>query len=89
MANVFRLEDITFPLLMKETIESRFTGIVFVSSGAWWKKGLIFNDGVLCAIQSNRTDELLGHTLVDMGIITEEENEKSLKISRMERRSRG
>ncbi len=88
MENVFLLEDITFPLLMKETIETRFSGIVFVSSDAW-KKGLIFKDGVLCAIQSNRTDELLGHILVDMGIISEEENEKSLTISRMERRKQG
>ncbi|MRR14441.1 hypothetical protein EG833_03235, partial [archaeon] len=88
MDNVFRLEDITFPLLMKETIETRFSGIVFVSLDEW-KKGLIFKDGVLCAIQSNRTEELLGHFLVDMGIISEEENEKSLTVSRMERRKQG
>ncbi len=88
MENVFKLEDITFPLLMKDTLESRFTGIIFVSSGEW-KKGLIFNEGILCAIQSNKTEELLGHTLVQMGAITERENEKSLERSRLERRKQG
>ncbi len=88
MENVFKLEDMTFPLLMKDTIESRFTGIIFVSTHQW-KKGLIFRDGVLCAIQSNRTDELLGHILVSMGTITEEENTRSLERSRLERRKQG
>lgn len=70
MDTVFRLEDITFPLLMKDTIDTLFTGIIFVSSENR-KKGLIFKDGILCAIQSNRIEELLGRVLVDMGYITE------------------
>jgi tetratricopeptide (TPR) repeat protein len=88
MEDVFKLEDITFPLLMKETIETNFTGIIFVSSGQW-KKGLIFKDGILCAIQSNKMDELLGSILVSMGAITENENEQSLQRSRQERRKQG
>lgn len=88
MDTVFRLEDITFPLLMKDTIDTLFTGIIFVSSENW-KKGLIFRDGILCAIQSNRTDELLGHILVGMGYITEGENEESLATSRLECRKQG
>ncbi len=73
---------------MKDTIESLFTGIIFVSSDRW-KKGLIFKEGTLCAIQSNKTEELLGHILVQMGTITESENEKSLEQSRLERRKQG
>ncbi len=88
MENIFRLEDLTFPLLIKDTIESRFSGIIFVSMEDV-KKGLIFKEGILCAIQSNRTDELLGHILVRIGIISEEENEKSLNQSRVERRKQG
>jgi tetratricopeptide (TPR) repeat protein len=88
MEDVFKLEDITFPLLMKETTETNFTGIIFVSSGQW-KKGLIFKNGVLCAIQSNKTDELLGSIIVSMGAISEAENELSLQKSRLERRKQG
>ena len=50
MDTVFRLEDITFPLLMKDTIDTLFTGIIFVSSENR-KKGLSFTDGIHCAIQ--------------------------------------
>lgn len=88
MENSFRLEDITFPLLMKDVIDTRFTGIIFVSRGEW-KKGLIFKEGALCSIQSNKPGELLGNTLVEIGIITEEQNEKSLAQSRLERRKQG
>ena len=88
MEDTFRLEDITFPLLMKDACDKSFTGIIFVSSGER-RKGLIFKDGVLCSIQSNRTDELLGSILVTMGAITEDENEQSLKRSRLERRKQG
>ncbi len=88
MENVFKLDDMPFPLLIKETMESRFTGIIFVSSDQM-KKGLIFKDGLLCAIQSNSTDELLGNILVSMGTITEEENDKSIELSRIERRKQG
>jgi len=88
MENVFKLDDIPFPLLIKDTMESRFTGIIFVSSDQL-KKGLIFKDGLLCAIQSNSTDELLGNILVSMGTITEEENNKSIELSRIERRKQG
>ena len=88
MKNVFKLGDITFPLLMKDAIDSQFTGIIFVSSGQW-KKGLIFKDGLLCAIQSNKPEELLGNILVSMGTITEEENNQALDQSRIERRKQG
>ena len=88
MENVFKLEDVTFPLLMKDTIDSQFTGIIFVSSGQW-KKGIIFKDGLLCAIQSNKTEELLGNIMVIIGSITEEENTQSLELSRIERRKQG
>jgi hypothetical protein len=88
MEDVFNLEDITFPLLMKEAVETSFSGIIFVSSDQW-KKGLIFKDGVLCAIQSNKIDELLGSILVSMGAITEDDNEQSLQKSRLERRKQG
>jgi len=88
MDTVFRLEDITFPLLMRDTIDSQFTGIIFVSAEEW-KKGLIFRDGILCAIQSNKTEELLGNVLVSLGYITEEENNESLAQSRIERRKQG
>lgn len=88
MEDVFNLEDITFPILMKEALETNFTGIIFVSSGQW-KKGLILKDGVLCAIQSNKVDELLGSILVGMGSISEDENDQSLRRSRLERRKQG
>jgi tetratricopeptide (TPR) repeat protein len=88
MDTAFRLDDITFPLLIKDTIESLFTGIIFASSDRW-KKGLIFREGVLCAVQSNKHEELLGHILVDIGFITEEENEESLARARVERRKQG
>lgn len=88
MENVFKLDDITFPLLMKDILESQFTGIIFVSSDKW-KKGLIFKDGLLCTIQSNNPDELLGNILVDMGTITEEENFQALELARIERRKQG
>ena len=78
MENAFKLEDITFPLLIKDIIDTLFTGIVFVSANDW-KKGLIFREGVLCSIQSNKTGELIGNTLVEIGLITEEQNELSLK----------
>ncbi|MFA5654951.1 MAG: DUF4388 domain-containing protein, partial [Desulfomonilia bacterium] len=73
---------------MKDTIDSHFTGIIFVSADDW-KKGLIFRDGILCAIQSNKTEELLGNVLVTLGYITQEENEASLAQSRIERRKQG
>ena len=73
---------------MMDVIKSQFTGIIFVSSEQW-KKGLIFKDGILCAIQSNRTDELLGNILVGMGLISEEEKAWSLNISRSVRKKLG
>ncbi|HQG30847.1 MAG TPA: DnaJ domain-containing protein [Deltaproteobacteria bacterium] len=88
MENAFKLEDITFPLLIKDIIDTLFTGIVFVSANDW-KKGLIFREGVLCSIQSNKTGELLGNTLVEIGLITEEQNELSLKKARLERKKQG
>jgi tetratricopeptide (TPR) repeat protein len=88
MEKTFTIEEFPFPLVMMDVIESQFTGIVFVSSEQW-KKGLIFKDGRLCAIQSNRTDELLGNILVGMGIISEAENMQSLDKSRLERRKQG
>lgn len=75
-------------MVMMDVIKSQFTGIIFVSSGQW-KKGLIVKDGILCAIQSNRTDELLGNILVGMGLISEEEKAWSLNISRSERKKLG
>ncbi|MBN2298827.1 MAG: DnaJ domain-containing protein [Deltaproteobacteria bacterium] len=88
MENVFRLDDIPFPLLIKDTMDSRFTGIIFVSCDNL-KKGLIFKDGLLCAIQSNSTDELLGNILVSMGTITDDENNKSIELAQIERRKQG
>lgn len=85
---MFKIEEFPFPLVMMDVIESQFTGIIFVST-AQWKKGLIFKNGSLCTIQSNRTDELLGNILVGMGIISEEENARSLNITRLERRKQG
>jgi hypothetical protein len=88
MENMFKIEEFPFPLVMMDVIESQFTGILFVST-AQWKKGLIFKNGNLCAIQSNRTDELLGNILVGMGIISEDENNLSLNTTRLERRKQG
>ena len=88
MENTFKIEEFPFPLVMMDVIESQFTGIIFVST-AQWKKGLIFKNGSLCAIQSNRTDELLGNILVGMGIISEDENTLSLNTTRLERRKQG
>jgi hypothetical protein len=88
MEPFIRFEDMAFPLVMKDVIETGFTGIIFVSFNRW-KKGLILNQGKLCAIQSNKTDELLGNTLVSLGIITEDENLRSLATARMERRKQG
>lgn len=75
-------------MAIMDVIDSQFTGIIFTSSQDW-KKGLIFKDGRLCAIQSNRTDELLGNILVEMGIISADENNQSLATSRLERRKQG
>jgi tetratricopeptide (TPR) repeat protein len=88
MESTFKIEEFPFPLVMMDVIESQFTGIIFVST-AQWKKGLIFKNGSLCAIQSNRTDELLGNILVGMGIISEDENTSSLNTTRLERRKQG
>jgi len=88
MENTFKIEEFPFPLVMMDVIESRFTGIIFVSTDQW-KKGLIFKNGGLCVIQSNRTDELLGNILVGMGIISEDENIRSLNTTRLERRKQG
>jgi tetratricopeptide (TPR) repeat protein len=88
MENTFKIEEFPFPLVMMDVIESQFTGIIFVSTDQW-KKGLIFKNGSLCAIQSNRTDELLGNILVGMGIISEDENTLSLNTTRLERRKQG
>lgn len=85
---MFQLEEFPFPLVLLDVFETRYTGIIFVSMDQW-KKGLIFREGRLCAIQSNRTDELLGNILVEMGVITEDENARALEKSRMERRKQG
>ncbi len=88
MENTFRIDDLPFPLVMMDVFDTRYSGIIFVSSDQW-KKGLIFKEGRLCAIQSNRTDELLGNILVGMGIISEDENAQALATSRLERRKQG
>ncbi|HOS97515.1 MAG TPA: DnaJ domain-containing protein [Deltaproteobacteria bacterium] len=88
MEKLFQIEEFPFPLVMMEVFETKYTGIIFASTDQW-KKGLIFKDGLLCAIQSNRTDELLGNILVEMGIISEDENAHALAKSRMERRKQG
>lgn len=88
METTHTLADHPFPLVMRDVIRSSFTGIIFVS-GEQWKKGIIFKDGALCAIQSNRQDELLGNILVSMGLISPEENEKSLEVCRSQRRKQG
>ena len=88
MENEFTIEEFPFPLVMMDVIKSLFTGIILVSSEQW-KKGLIFKDGRLCAIQSNRTEELLGNILVGMGLISEDEKTWSLNISRSEHKMLG
>jgi hypothetical protein len=88
MEKTFTIEEFPFPLVMIDVIKSLFTGIIFVSSEQW-KKGLVFKDGGLCAIQSNRTDELMGNILVGMGIISDAENLRSLNKSRLERSKQG
>jgi len=82
------LNDTPFPVIMMEVLRTSFTGIIFVTGGRW-KKGLIFKDGDLCTIQSNRPEELLGNILVDMGTISPDENERSLRVCRTERRKQG
>lgn len=84
----FKLDDLPFPLFMKEIMETRFSGIVFLANEQW-KKGLIFNEGRLCAIQSNKPDELLGSILIEMGKITPEQNAASLERARSERIKQG
>ncbi|MBN1635403.1 MAG: J domain-containing protein [Deltaproteobacteria bacterium] len=88
MTDTFKIEDISFPILMKDLVESSFSGILFVSNEKW-RKGLILNTGKLCAIQSNNPDELLGNMLIKMGIINEEENEASLKEAKIEMQKQG
>ncbi|MEA3223174.1 MAG: DnaJ domain-containing protein [Thermodesulfobacteriota bacterium] len=88
MENTFTLKDMPFPLLIKDVIDTSFTGIIFVDSNQW-KKGLIFKKGILTAIQSNKPEELLGNLLKDMGLITEEENTVSLSKARITRRKQG
>ncbi len=88
MDQLLRIEDMAIPLVMKDILDTQFTGIIFVSTGEW-KKGLIFNDGKLCAIQSSKIDELLGNIMVGMGTISEDENLRSLATARLERRKQG
>ncbi len=84
----FRLEDITFPLLMKDIIEDKYSGILFLSRDQW-RKGIIFKEGRLCAIQSNRADELMGYILIEKGYITHEQNSASLEKARIDRIKHG
>jgi tetratricopeptide (TPR) repeat protein len=84
----FRLEDITFPLLMKDLIEDKYSGILFLSRDQW-RKGIIFKEGRLCAIQSNRADELMGYILIEKGYITHEQNSVSLEKARIDRIKHG
>ncbi|MDT8272885.1 MAG: DnaJ domain-containing protein [Desulfomonilia bacterium] len=88
MEKTFSLEHMPFALLVKDILETRFTGIVFTTREEV-KKGLIFKEGLLCSIQSNRTEELLGNFLVNLGIIEQEENEQSLSRARLERSKQG
>lgn len=84
----FKLDDLPFPLLMKELMESRFSGIVFLTNDQV-RKGLIFKEGRLSAIQSNKPDELLGALLIAMGKISAEDNAASLETARTERIKQG
>ncbi|HDP26169.1 MAG TPA: hypothetical protein ENN34_12095 [Deltaproteobacteria bacterium] len=88
MEETFSLEHMPFPLLIKDILDARFSGILFLSHDEV-KKGLIFKEGLLCAIQSNRTEELLGNILVALEIIGKEENEQSLAQARRERSKQG
>jgi tetratricopeptide (TPR) repeat protein len=88
MEKSFTIEKFPFPLVMMDVIKSCFTGIIFVSS-QHWKKGLIFKDGRLCTIQSNKTEELLGNILVGIRLISEDEKTWSLKTSRLKRKKLG
>jgi tetratricopeptide (TPR) repeat protein len=88
MKTTSSFDETPFPLVMMEVLRTGFSGIIFASSGRW-RKGIIFKDGGICAIQSNRTDELLGNILVDMGAISADENERALAKSRSERRKQG
>ncbi|OPZ59923.1 MAG: Dna-J like membrane chaperone protein [Deltaproteobacteria bacterium ADurb.Bin510] len=82
------LEDVSFALILKQLIEESFDGIIFAVN-AETRKGLIFKEGRLCAVQSNRTDELLGSILISQGQISAEANEASLRRARIERRKQG
>ncbi len=88
MTETLKLEDITFPLLLKDALESKFSGIMFASSNGI-RKGLIFLEGRLCAIQSNKPDELLGNMLLERGNITAEQNTTALRKAQIERRRQG
>jgi len=88
MDNVFSLNDLQFPLLIKDVLDNRFTGIIFVNSRQL-KKGIIFREGRLSSIQSNNPAELLGSILKDMGVISEKENTLSLSKARVERKKQG
>ncbi|MEA2101823.1 MAG: hypothetical protein U9P80_04530, partial [Thermodesulfobacteriota bacterium] len=88
MLEHFELQDLSFPLLIKDVLESHFTGILFVSHEGY-KKGIIFKEGNLCAIQSNRPEELLGEVMVHLGMISQKENEESLSTARIERTKQG
>lgn len=82
------LEDLGFALLLKQLLEEGFSGIVFAVNAAT-RKGLIFKEGRLCAVQSNRSDELLGSILLSQGLISPETNEASLRRAMIERRKQG
>ena len=82
------LADTSFPLVLKQLIEESFSGIVFAFNQDT-RKGLIFKEGRLCAIQSNRPDEMLGAILLKQGHITPAANEASLRRAMIERRRQG
>jgi tetratricopeptide (TPR) repeat protein len=83
-----RLENHPFPILMKEIMEAKFSGIVFLASEQW-RKGLIFNEGRLCAIQSNKPGEFLGYILIGLGKISAQDNASSLEKARTDRVKQG
>lgn len=82
------LADTSFPLVLKQLIDESFSGIVFAFHRET-RKGLIFKQGRLCAIQSNRPDEMLGAILLKQGHITPEANEASLRRAMIERSRQG
>ena len=82
------LADTSFPLVLKKLLEESFSGIVFAFNQET-RKGLIFKEGRLCAIQSNRPDEMLGAILLKLGHISPEANEASLRRAMIERRRQG